>query len=68
MMPEDVNTELAKVLSKVMQSSYKRKEASEIMERIMNKVDRIITNRYDENEIRALRLEFEEIRKGFYEL
>lgn len=68
MMPGEMNTELSKVLSKVMQSSYKRKEAGEVMERIMSKVDKLVMGKYDESEIRSLRLEFEEIRKGFYEL
>lgn len=67
-MPEEPGAELSKILSKIMQSSYKRKEIGEIVERIMDKVGRIAESRYDESEIRSLRLEFEEMRRGYYEL
>lgn len=65
---ENLNIELTKILGKVMQSSYKKKEVSEIVERIINKVESKIVNRYDDAEIKSLRMEFEEIRKSFYDL
>lgn len=67
-MHEEASTELSKILSKIMQSSYKRKEIGEIVERIMDKVGRAVASRYDDAEIQSLRLEFEEIRRSFYEL
>jgi hypothetical protein len=65
---DNLNIELAKVLGKVMQNSYKKKEMSEIINRILNKLEKKTFEECDETEIRTLRMEFEEIRKGFYEL
>jgi len=65
---EDINTELSKILSKVMQSSYKRKDVNEIIERIAVKIGKIVFETHKEDEIRSLRMEFENIRKSFYDL
>ncbi|KAI5170346.1 hypothetical protein PAEPH01_1354 [Pancytospora epiphaga] len=67
-MKEDVNIELSKVLAKVMQSSYKKKEVRESVERVMEKVERFMLLQNDESKVRELRIEFEEIRKRFYGL
>lgn len=65
---ENLNVELTKILGKVMQNSYKKKEVSEIVDRIIAKIERRLTSNYNDAEIRALRIEFEEIRKSLYDL
>lgn len=62
---KDVNVELTKILGKVMQNSYKKKEIAEIVDRIIGK---IATSRNNDEEIRKLRMEFEEIRKTYYKI
>ena len=37
---DEMNIELSKILAKIMQSSYKRKEIGEVMERIMAKIEK----------------------------
>lgn len=63
----NTNIELTKILGKVMQNSYKKKEIAEIIERIIEKIERR-TDRNNEEEIRKLRMEFEEIRKDYYKI
>lgn len=67
-MPDDVNLELSKILSKVMQSSYKRKEINERIERIIGRIGNEVGSDKKETAIRSLRLQFEEIRKDYYNL
>lgn len=67
-MEDDLGTELSKILAKTMQSSYKRKEIEETMGRIMGKTEKALLLKYDEEKIRELRREFEDIRKAFYGL
>lgn len=62
----DSETEMTKVLAKIMQSSYKKKEISDTVDRIFTKLENKIFNKYDDTTIKALRLEFEEIRKDLY--
>lgn len=62
------NLELSKILAKVMQSSYKRQECQEIMESILEMVEDQSAGRTDEEKIRNLRNEFEEIRAAYYNL
>lgn len=68
MAEQNLNIELTKIFGKVMQSSYKKKEAQETIERIIEKVENKLINQHSDTEIKALRLEFEEIRKSFYDL
>lgn len=68
MVDEGINIELTKILGKVMQSSYKKKEVCEIIDRIIEKIEKRVVEKVDEGEIRKLRMEFEEIRKIVYEL
>ena len=65
---EHINTELTKILAKIMQSSYKKSEINEMVEGIMKRVEKIATSTYDLGEIKSLRMEFEEIRREFYGL
>lgn len=67
-MADEVNLELTKIYSKIMQSSYKRKEIEEIFKRIVEKVDSKLTRTKNDDEVRALRMEFEQIRKDIYGL
>lgn len=53
--------EITKILAKVMQSSYKRKELGEITKRIMKKVEGMI--KVDTSEYEKLKSEYLEIRK-----
>lgn len=62
------NLELSKILAKVMQCSYKRQECQEIMESILEMVEDQSAGRTDEEKIRNLRNEFEEIRAAYYNL
>jgi uncharacterized ferredoxin-like protein len=56
------NLEITKILAKVMQSSFKRKELDEIVIRIVNKMEEVIKgNRSEEYE--ELKKEFKEIKK-----
>lgn len=64
----DVNMELSKILAKTMQCSYKKKEIEETILRIIEKADRLLLTRHDESQVREMRREFEELRKGFYGL
>ena len=64
--PMETETELTKILAKIMQSSYKKKEISETIDRILNKLENKVFNKYDDSTIKSLRLEFEEIRKDLY--
>lgn len=65
---EENDLEMAKILGKIMQSSYKKKEVSETIERIITKMESKFINRYDDSAIKSLRLEFEEIRKNLYDI
>lgn len=64
----DINMQLDKILSKVMQNSYKRKEIEELIERISSKIHNMLSEAHKEDEIRSLRSEFENIRREFYNL
>ena len=64
----EINIELSKILAKAMQCSFKKKEVQETIERIIDKMDKLISNDFDESKVRELRKEFEEIRKSFYGL
>lgn len=59
---------MTKILGKIMQSSYKKKEVAETVERIVRKMENKVLNRYDDSAIKSLRLEFEEIRKSLYDI
>lgn len=63
---EALDLELSKILAKIMQSSYKKKEVGECIDRIIKKLENKVINRYDDVAIKSLRLEFEEIRKNLY--
>lgn len=60
--------ELSKVLAKTMQCSFKRKEVEERIKRIIDKTERIIETKTDQETIRKLRREFEEVRMAYYGL
>lgn len=62
----DSETEMTKILAKIMQSSYKKKEISDTVDRILTKMEAKVFKQYDDSTIRSLRLEFEEIRKDLY--
>ncbi|KAI4291973.1 hypothetical protein PAPHI01_1247 [Pancytospora philotis] len=64
----EMSVELSKVLAKVMQNSFKRKEVTETVERIMGKMERVFASQTNEQTVRELRSEFEKIRKSFYGL
>lgn len=65
---QNLNIELTKILGKVMQSSYKKKEIQEIIERISSRLENRMVAQYNDSEIKTLRVEFEEIRKTLYDL
>lgn len=66
MTKEEANLEFSKILSKIMQSSYKRKEVATRIESIMEKMKYKEPN--NTGDICTLRLELEKIRRDFYGL
>lgn len=65
-MSEEQNMEYSKILAKIMQNSYKRKEIEEIVDRIILKLNNTLFDSNDATNVMALRLEFEELRKEFF--
>lgn len=64
----DLSLELSKILAKTMQNSYKRKEVEETVRRIIEKIEKMNSKEHDEERLRTLRRQFEEIRQSLYEL
>jgi hypothetical protein len=62
------DVEMTKILGKIMQSSYKKKEVNETINRILKKIEGKLSINYDEMIVKQLRKEFEEIRKNIYEI
>ncbi|KHN69359.1 hypothetical protein CWI42_080950 [Ordospora colligata] len=60
--------EITKILAKVMQCSYKKKQVNEIISRIMQKIETVI-NLHDNNQsIESLRSEFVTLKQEAYSL
>lgn len=64
----DLNLELSKILAKTMQSSYKKSEIKNTITRIINKLERGVSEKCNQEKIIKLRSEVEEIRKKIYGL
>lgn len=58
----DYNLEITKILAKIMNNSYKRKEISEIMFRIINKMELVIDNSNMDDEFDKLKEEFNNLK------
>ncbi|KAL6121072.1 hypothetical protein NUSPORA_02063 [Nucleospora cyclopteri] len=65
---EELNQELSKIFTKTMECSLKRKEVSDLVNQIAEKLSDKTVNCKKEENLRKIRLEFEEIRKSFYDL
>lgn len=65
---DDLDLELSKILAKVMQYSYKRHECQEIVDRVISKLQKRSSGTVCEENVRALRKEFENIRRRYYGL
>lgn len=59
--------DVTKILAKVMQSSYKKKQISEVAQRIIGKMQQILSHPRSSN-IEALKLEFAALREESYSL
>jgi hypothetical protein len=61
-MKEDYEFELTKILAKVMQGSYRRKELHGLVLRIVGKAEKAFELGVNEEELRVLRGEYERLR------
>lgn len=64
-MTKDIDLELSKILAKIMENSYRKKEIEEIIYRIMEKFKKLVSSNKNEEKVKNLRLKFEEIQRNF---
>lgn len=64
-MTKDIDLELSKILAKIMENSYRKKEIEEIIYRIMEKFKKLVFSNKNEEKVKNLRLKFEEIQRNF---
>ncbi len=60
--------EITKILAKVMQCSYKKKQVNEIISRIMQKIETVINLHDSSQSIESLRSEFVTLKQEAYSL
>lgn len=55
--------EITKILAKIMQSSYRKKQINELILRILQKVQNAMKPNYNDKDVEAIKLEFIALRE-----
>lgn len=67
-MKDVYETELTKILAKVMQSSFRRKEMNDKMNAILDKIDSVLQSNDKNEDVEELKREFNEIKYKYENL